>query len=57
MCYHRYLVVGKEQHRELIDQSGEGSIEVSLQGLATGIYLYSLVIDGKLIDTKRMLID
>jgi hypothetical protein len=33
---------------------GEGTVEVDGSNLSSDIYTYSLVIDGKLIDTKRM---
>ncbi|MDX2304200.1 MAG: tail fiber domain-containing protein [Microscillaceae bacterium] len=47
---------GKEVNRLAISQGGEGSISLEAGSLAKGIYLYSLVADGALIDTKRMLI-
>ncbi|MCE2962868.1 MAG: tail fiber domain-containing protein [Chitinophagales bacterium] len=39
---------------KLARKAGHGSLKVSLGNLANGTYLYSLVIDGKVIDTKRM---
>ncbi len=38
----------------LITQHGEGSLSVYASNLSTGIYSYSLLADGKLIDTKKM---
>ena len=38
---------------ELI-QRGQGTLEVNAENLKSDIYTYSLVIDGKIIDTKRM---
>lgn len=39
---------------QLDRKAGNGSVKVSLGNLAKGTYLYSLVIDGKVIDTKRI---
>ncbi|MEO1654675.1 MAG: hypothetical protein AAFU64_14105, partial [Bacteroidota bacterium] len=47
---------GKEVKRYILEASGEGEIHLQTERLASGLYLYSLVIDGKLSDTKRMLI-
>lgn len=38
-----------------INQSGAGSVTVFASDLSKGIYSYSLVIDGKVLDTKRMI--
>ncbi|MCL2682673.1 MAG: tail fiber domain-containing protein [Bacteroidales bacterium] len=35
---------------------GENAIEVRASSLQSGMYLYSLIVDGKLIDTKRMIL-
>ena len=35
---------------------GEGSITISANELYAGTYLYSLIVDGRLIDTKQMII-
>ena len=40
-----------------INQVGEGSVDFSRSGLSSGVYLYTLYLDGKRIDTKRMLIE
>ena len=39
-----------------IAQAGDGSVTVSGQELQPGIYLYSLLVDGNEIDTKRMIL-
>lgn len=49
-----YNSAGKLIKSLAIDSRGEGSIVVSAQNLASGIYSYSIVADGKLIDTKQM---
>lgn len=38
-----------------IAQKGQGTVEVDAENLSSDIYTYSLVIDGKVIDTKRMM--
>ena len=48
---------GKEISRKPITQFGKGNISINANSLAKGLYLYTLIIDGKPIDTKRMLID
>ena len=37
-----------------IDERGKGSITVFAEKLSSGIYSYSLIADGKVIDTKKM---
>ena len=39
-----------------IGDKGTGSINVKVKDLASGLYTYTLKIDGKLIDTKKMII-
>lgn len=39
-----------------IGTKGQNEIYVDTYKLPNGIYIYSLVIDGRLIDTKRMVI-
>jgi hypothetical protein len=38
---------------ELVDK-GNGTLHVYASNLSTGIYMYSLIADGKVIDTKKM---
>ena len=38
------------------DQKGANQVEFQTQGLAAGTYLYSLFVDGKFVDTKKMVI-
>jgi hypothetical protein len=38
----------------VINERGRGSMQVYASNLSSGIYTYSLVADGKLIDTKKM---
>ena len=39
-----------------MSERGQSSQDISSTGLANGMYLYSLIADGKLISTKRMII-
>jgi hypothetical protein len=39
-----------------INTKKEGSIEINGGEMQPGMYLYSLIIDGKEIDTKRMIL-
>lgn len=39
-----------------LNVKGNGSISFSNEGLAAGVYYYSLFIDGKMVDTKKMVI-
>lgn len=46
---------GKEIKRVKIEHSGYGTLNVSLD-LPTGIYSYTLIVNGKAVDTKEMLL-
>ena len=39
-----------------LTQTGNGTLNVAPDNLAAGIYSYSLVVNGKVIDTKRMIL-
>jgi hypothetical protein len=39
-----------------VNQRGEGNVTISANEFAAGMYLYSLVIDGRIVDTKQMLL-
>ena len=47
---------GKEMSRHNIQHNGVGSYEFHKGGFADGIYLYTLIVNGSIIDTKRMAI-
>ncbi|KAA3621109.1 MAG: T9SS C-terminal target domain-containing protein [Flavobacterium sp.] len=40
-----------------VEVRGEGSIEIGKASLQSGMYFYTLFVDGKKIDTKRMIIE
>lgn len=48
---------GRILYRYPIDKKGNGSIIVHAENMVPGLYLYTLIIDGVEIDTKRMVID
>jgi hypothetical protein len=45
---------GNEVKKLAITEKGFGKIEANTEKLANGIYSYSLVVSGKIIDTKKM---
>ena len=47
---------GQLIHSEPIAQMGIGQIEIKAGTIAAGTYSYSLVLDGQILDTKRMVI-
>lgn len=51
-----YNMSGVQLNKYDINTMGEGSITISANELYAGTYLYSLVVDGRLIDTKQMII-
>jgi hypothetical protein len=40
----------------LLTQTGKGNVTVNASELKPGMYLYTLVADGKEVDTKRMIL-
>jgi hypothetical protein len=42
--------------RQGISGTGNGSLQVDASALSSGAYQYSLYVDGKLIDTKQMVL-
>ena len=51
-----YDMNGKEMMKLDIDGRGNSSVTMSGRQLQAGMYLYSLVVDGKEIDTKKMIL-
>jgi|GEM_PF-792732 len=55
-----YIIVndinGNIVQKEVISRLGDGTCMVSASGKATGLYQYSLIIDGEIIDTKKMIL-
>jgi len=46
---------GKQINKLELKEKGFGKIEASTENLATGIYSYSIVVNDKVIDTKKMM--
>ena len=48
---------GKEKLNFELSDNGNNSVEISAGQLEPGMYIYSLVIDGNIIDSKRMILN
>lgn len=55
-CINIYDLNGKQIRSITLAKSGESSILVSGGELNSGMYLYSLIVDGQIIDTKQMVL-
>ncbi|MBS1774404.1 MAG: T9SS type A sorting domain-containing protein [Bacteroidetes bacterium] len=51
-----YDLNGRELYRYHVTAKGKGSITVSGEKLVPGQYLYSLIVDGQEVDTKKMVV-
>ena len=51
-----YDMNGKQIEQIVLTERGDASVTVNGGQLAAGMYLYSLIADGKVIDTKRMIL-
>jgi hypothetical protein len=49
-----YNADGRKINTHLITSMGEGQLTVFADDLSSGIYTYVLVVDGKVIDSKKM---
>jgi hypothetical protein len=47
---------GKQLKSIKLEQTGNGSISIARGALKPGIYLYTLVANGQMVDTKKMMI-
>lgn len=54
MCI--YDMTGKQIDKQIISERGNISFTLNSEKLNSGMYLYSLIVDGKIIDTKRMIV-
>lgn len=52
-----YDLNGREIQQQDIEERGKQTITISASGLPEGIYLYSLIADGKVVETRRMIVD
>jgi hypothetical protein len=51
-----YDLSGKQVASFPIQDKGEASIKITSEKLTAGMYIYSIIADGKVIDTKRMIV-
>lgn len=51
-----YDMNGVQLKSYLITEKGNGNITIQGSELTAGMYLYALIADGKVIDTKRMIL-
>lgn len=51
-----YDMTGIQISQTTVTDRGNTSIKITNDGLNAGMYLYSLIVDGQLIDTKRMIV-
>jgi trimeric autotransporter adhesin len=51
-----YNLEGKQMKNIQVDDRGQVSVKISGSELSAGMYLYALIADGKVVDTKRMIL-
>lgn len=51
-----YDMTGKQIDKKVISDKGDVSIKIEAGSLTAGMYIYSLVVDDKVIDSKRMIL-
>jgi trimeric autotransporter adhesin len=51
-----YNMEGKQLKSIAVAERGNASVKISGSDLYAGIYLYALVVDGKIVDTKRLVL-
>ena len=51
-----YNLEGKQLKELLVKGRGHTSVTILGNELSAGMYIYALVVDGKVIDTKRMIL-
>ena len=49
-------VYGKKLKQISLNTKGKGTLNVDTSGLAAGTYSYTLFVDGKIIETKKMVV-
>lgn len=53
---HIYNLQGKQIKQLSIESRGNGSVTINGYELTPGMYMYSLIVDGKEVDTKKMIL-
>jgi hypothetical protein len=51
-----YNLEGKQLKVLPINERGKAVLKIQANELKPGMYLYSLIVDGKVLDTKRMIL-
>ncbi len=51
-----YNLEGKQMKNIQVQDRGKVSVKISGSELSAGMYLYALIADGKVVDTKRMIL-
>lgn len=51
-----YDMSGKQEKQISISERGKVSVSVTSEGLTPGMYLYSLIADGKVVSTRKMIL-
>ena len=51
-----YNLEGKQMKNVQVRDRGQVSVKISGSELSAGMYLYALIADGKVVDTKRMIL-
>lgn len=51
-----YDLTGKQINKFPLTEKGNSSLTISAESLHPGIYIYSIVVDGSIIDTKQMVV-
>ena len=51
-----YNLEGKQMKNMQVNDRGEVSVKILGNELSAGMYLYTLIADGKVVDTKRMVL-
>ena len=49
-------VYGKKLKQITLTNKGKGNLNVDTSGLAAGTYSYTLFVDGKVIETRKMVV-
>jgi hypothetical protein len=51
-----YNMEGKQLRNILVNERGNTAVKISGNDLSAGMYLYTLIVDGKVVDTKRLIL-
>ena len=51
-----YNLEGKQLKEVTVKERGSASVKIMANELGAGMYIYALIVDGKVVDTKRMIL-